>query len=74
MKKITLVESGKAEGGHVGKDLTLAFSDEQDAWEFCLRRWKIKHWRRQNLDKIKGFRALFYTTKRWVLMTNIELR
>lgn len=72
MKKIFLVESGLWKKD--GRDQIRAFGDEEDAWIWCLRRFKTKYMQRKNLDKIKGFRGAFRGRKRWVLITEIPFK
>lgn len=71
VKKIILVQTGKwTEGAEIEK--TIAFEDEEDAWEYCLRYYKIKDLDRMNREKRKNFRGVFRRNKGWVLLTEIK--
>jgi len=68
---ITLVQTGLwTEGAEFKK--TIAFEDEEDAWNYCLRHYDISNLDRANREKTKHFRGVFRLNKRWVLITNIK--
>ncbi len=70
IKKIFLVESGLY--GKDGKDLTIAFVDEQKAWEYVLRKYKRYSLERRNWQRKKGFRGIIFAKKRWLCITQIR--